>query len=405
MGIFACFLIILHITRGHKYDTYDAYNCGKSQINAARSSLGVRTRRSYIADAHSNDTSIGGDSTSQELDDNVTDDEDEDDFMQEKIMGGRRAERGELPWAVLLHVWKKKSSRDGSTTLYGGICGGTLISTRHVITAAHCFQATESEGQCSTSNMVSPDFVINNTEVFIGGTCSSTGRFGCTKSDIGRVYKVARAFYEDYFKFGCTDTHDIAILELAKDVPKTINHVCLPFMHKVEELEDPYLKLRTFGWGRDPLNHDNNLSPYLQMTDLGAKLPEIECRKSSKAKDTFCVKSGQQEFCRGDSGGGVTAKIRGRNYLMGVAIAGPPCDMVAKDVKARSHPQTCTDIMYYKKMIGTWILAKRSRKPKVVNLPYKKLHRLLKPITNPYWKNDPLSSIFYLPIFNPFPMF
>ncbi|CAJ0599357.1 unnamed protein product [Cylicocyclus nassatus] len=397
MRIFACFLIILHITRGHKYDAYDARNCGKSQINAARSLMGVRARRSYMADA-SNDTSIGGDSASQELDDNVIDNGDKDNFMQEKIMGGKRAERGELPWAVLLHIWKDK--------YHMGACGGTLISRRHVITAAHCFRATESEDYCSTSDMFSPEFVIHNTEVSIGGTCSLAGRFGCTRSDIGRVYKIARAFYEDYFKFGCRGTHDIAILELAEDVPKTINHVCLPFMHKVEEIEDPYLKLRVFGWGRDPFNHNNNLSPYLQITEIGAKLPELLCKKTNtfKAKDTFCVKSGQQEFCKGDSGGGVTATIRGRNYLMGVAIMGPPCDMVARNVKGRFHPQICTDIMYYKKMIKTWIRAKRSRRPKVANpyksIRYRKPHRLLEPDLN-----DLFGSILRLPKFKPFLMF
>ncbi|CAJ0599358.1 unnamed protein product [Cylicocyclus nassatus] len=394
MRIFAWLLIILHITRGHNYDAYDAHNCGKSQINPARSPVGVRARRSYMADAHSNDTSIVGDSGSQKLDDNVIDDEDEDDFMQEKIMGGRRAERGELPWAVLFHVWKDK--------YYMSPCGGTLISRRHVITAAHCFRATDGIGQCSTSDMFSPEFVIHNTEVSIGGTCSLAGRFGCTRSDIGRVYKIARAFYEDYFKFGCRGTHDIAILELAEDVPKTINHVCLPFMHKVEEIEDPYLKLRAFGWGNDPLNHNNNLSPYLQITEIGAKLPELVCKKTNTlgAEDTFCVKSGQQQWCRGDSGGGVTATIRGRNYLMGVAVWGPYCDVVARNVKGRFHPKVATDIMYYKKMIETWIRAKRSRKPEVANPRYGKPHHLLTPDLN-----DLISSILRLPIFGPFLMF
>ncbi|CAJ0607472.1 unnamed protein product [Cylicocyclus nassatus] len=353
MRIFAWLLIILHITSGREYDAYDAHNCGKSQINAARNSVKMGARQSFTADAHSNNANIGSSSASQELDDNVVDDEDKDDFMQEKIMGGRRAERGELPWAILLHI--------------KGTCAGTLISRRHVITAAHCFRAPGIKNQCSTSDMLSPDFVLDNTKVFIGGTCSSAGRFGCIRSDIGRVYKIARAFYEDYFKFGCKGTHDIAILELAEDVPETINHVCLPFMHKVEELEDPYLKLRVFGWGRDPLNHNNNLSPYLQITELGAKLPKSVCNKTNKlkAKDAFCLKSGQQQWCKGDSGGGVTATIRGRDYLMGVAMRGPRCNVVARNVKGIFNPKVAIDIMYYKKMIETWIRA--SRKFKIVN--------------------------------------
>ncbi|CAJ0599359.1 unnamed protein product [Cylicocyclus nassatus] len=323
-----CFLIILHFTIGSKYEVYDAQNCGIPQsINSARKSVKVRHKGDKSAKLN----------------------EDDNDFMEEKIMGGRRAEKGELPWAVLLRI---KAT---------GLCGGTLVSRRHVITAAHCFWNSSShqeQGNCSEADMYPMGVVLNSTEVFVGGTCSSAGRFGCTSSDIGKVYKVARASYRTYYELGCKGTRDIAILQLTEDVPKTINHVCLPFMHKLREIKDPYLKLRTFGWGRDPLNHFKRRSPFLQIAELGTRLPKSVC-SIFDIKGTFCVKSGQQQFCDGDSGGGVTATISGRNYLMGVVSEGPDCDKVAKE--GSEEPQVCTDIMYYKKYIQKWIGANGAR--------------------------------------------
>jgi len=77
------------------------------------------------------------------------------------MMGGYEVEEGDLPWAVSLHA------------IYGGIgdklnhfcmkkslknidlafCSGTLISRRHVITAAHCFtkyvNVSEEDEECT----------------------------------------------------------------------------------------------------------------------------------------------------------------------------------------------------------------------------------------------------------------
>ncbi|VDK55260.1 unnamed protein product [Cylicostephanus goldi] len=99
--------------------------------------------------------------------------------------------------------------------------------------------------------MYSLDYVRRHLQVFIGGTCVMAGVGGCTVSDVAGMYRVARAYYKGFFERGCDYTHDIAILELTRDVPVTVNHICLPFLHQVVELEDPYVRLRSFGWGTD----------------------------------------------------------------------------------------------------------------------------------------------------------
>ena len=58
---------------------------------------------------------------------------------QATIIGGQFAEVNEFPWAAYLSL---RSTETGDT----GWCGGSLVSDRHVLTAAHCLQQDTPSG-------------------------------------------------------------------------------------------------------------------------------------------------------------------------------------------------------------------------------------------------------------------
>ena len=60
-------------------------------------------------------------------------------FIEESIVGGEFAKVNEFPWVALLNL---SSSENGRTSR----CGGSLISDRHIITAAHCLQENKLNG-------------------------------------------------------------------------------------------------------------------------------------------------------------------------------------------------------------------------------------------------------------------
>ncbi|VDM79093.1 unnamed protein product [Strongylus vulgaris] len=173
----------------------------------------------------------------------------------------------------------------------------------------------------------------------VGGVCTvKDEKHNCDEKDVGILMKVVSANYSLFFEQHCSGTQDIAILELEKNVPKGINHICLPQHHNVDELLDSSTRMFSYGWGVDPRKKGFDIVPvpYLQKVDLGQRMPNFECQKfrHDKPADTFCTyEYADKNVCSGDSGGGVIAKLNGRSYILGVVSHGSAC----RDLREDSH--------------------------------------------------------------------
>ena len=74
-------------------------------------------------------------------------------LLQSTIVGGDSAEVNEFPWSAFLDLSSSQTGRTGS-------CGGSLITDRHVLTAAHCLQQDTLTGDVL--------FLYDNITVILG---------------------------------------------------------------------------------------------------------------------------------------------------------------------------------------------------------------------------------------------
>uniref|UniRef100_A0A8C5GIC4 Peptidase S1 domain-containing protein n=1 Tax=Gouania willdenowi TaxID=441366 RepID=A0A8C5GIC4_GOUWI len=207
-----------------------------------------------------------------------------------RIIGGSPAPRGSWPWLVNLQL-------DG-----GLMCGGVLVDSSWVVTAAHCFA-----GESYWTAVV--------------------GEFDITKTDPDEQYIIppnSIIFLQFNPK---TFNNDIALVELTSPVvlSEHVIPVCLPSATE-PPTGSPCL---VAGWG------DLNW-PMTDLTLMEAKvplLPQSTC-KSALGKDLvtntmLCAGylSGGIDSCQGDSGGPLIYKDRlsGRFQLYGITSWGDGC--------------------------------------------------------------------------------
>ena len=188
-----------------------------------------------------------------------------------RIVGGESVTPHSLPWQV-------------RTGQHCGACGGTLISKRHVLTAAHC-------GNNRDGMMI---WLGQHTREPIDGT----------------RYKVCKARkHPMYSKEDRYDWYDFEILHLEEDVvlDETVQIACLPTME--DGLNDDFLDgkdLITSGWGdQNFLTH--NFPNELHSVVLPGYSNE-RCEKESDYSFTtmnsiICAGEEGKDACQGDSGG------------------------------------------------------------------------------------------------------
>ncbi|XP_017791571.1 PREDICTED: trypsin 3A1-like [Habropoda laboriosa] len=211
-----------------------------------------------------------------------------------RIVGGNMTSVYEYPWIV-------------SMTKQGAFyCAGSLITRRHVLTAAHCMEG----------------FDKKNIKLVL----ADSDRPRVDKNSITRRIKSV-IMHEDFHKY--TFNNDIAILEMDRpvDVNGIVRTACLP---EDKAIDYTGATATVVGWGRT--GETEPVSDELRKVNLPI-LSQEECdqagyQKNRITENMFCAGylEGELDACSGDSGGPLHVKgTFGHLEVIGIISWGRGC--------------------------------------------------------------------------------
>ncbi|VEN60176.1 unnamed protein product [Callosobruchus maculatus] len=226
-----------------------------------------------------------------------------------RVVGGVPAELGQFPWMVALGYRNPSVPKSPKW-----LCGGTMITDIHVLTAAHC--------------------VYKRTDLYL----ARVGELDLYEQNDGAFPEdipIAQAkMHENYSKVSFTN--DIAILTLARR-PRNdmVWPICLP--HAEPLRSQSFEKYQPFvaGWGA--VNYRGPSSSILRTAEIPV-LPTENCKNAFKVQPNIVIderilcagwSTGEKDACQGDSGGplmyGKTEDNNVRYYQIGVVSFGYRC--------------------------------------------------------------------------------
>uniref|UniRef100_A0A8C7CBA8 Peptidase S1 domain-containing protein n=1 Tax=Oncorhynchus kisutch TaxID=8019 RepID=A0A8C7CBA8_ONCKI len=215
----------------------------------------------------------------------------------QRIVGGLTARRGEWPWIGSLQYQRLHR------------CGATLIHSKWLLTAAHCFKGNSNPVAWSVS---------------LGSVL---------RSGVGAlVIPIQRIILHPGFNSTNMD-YDVALLEMAVPAPRsyTIQLVCLPSpVHSFLKNTECYIT----GWGS--MREGGSLTNLLQKADVNI-IEQSDCQQAygnSLTPSMMCAgyMEGGKDTClvRGDSGGPLTCReFSGQWFVAGVTSWGHGCGRTA----------------------------------------------------------------------------
>ncbi|XP_077774254.1 serine protease 33-like [Podarcis muralis] len=225
-----------------------------------------------------------------------------------RIIGGKKADEGEWPWQASIR----------RNRLH--ICGGSLVSSQWVVTAAHCF-----EGPLNL-----PEFRVNLGEYELPKPAPSM-----VSSAVSRII-----VHPSYAGEGLSA--DIALMQLKEAVnfSRTISPICLPSSSDPDTFPvgmacwvtgwglisaDGYFMARTLQELEVPILGTEECDQMFHEDSNGTETVPLGHRLIYK--DMICAgyPDGNKDTCQGDSGGPLACKQKGTWFLAGVVSFGVDC--------------------------------------------------------------------------------
>ncbi|XP_067866407.1 acrosin-like [Heterodontus francisci] len=219
---------------------------------------------------------------------------------QSRIVGGRDAVEGAWPWQVSLQV----------TSRHAHMCGATVISHWWLLSAAHCFPATNGWNNKNQWRAVMGLRELGNSD----------------------KWTISRKIDTLILHEGYNSVHnDVAVLKVDKAIRfgDYIRAACLPKPGKFHI--EKWNHCHVTGWG---LMEENGV-PARILQEAGVKLIPLEtCQQSNwyghyVSDKMICAgfAGGGIDACQGDSGGPLSCQLKGsdRFYVVGIVNWGQGC--------------------------------------------------------------------------------
>ncbi|XP_073950647.1 CLIP domain-containing serine protease HP8-like [Choristoneura fumiferana] len=227
----------------------------------------------------------------------------------DKIIGGKNTGLYQYPWMVLLSYQKLNGlSFD---------CGGTLITDRYVLTAAHCVVGRQLVGVRVGEHDIDTD--IDCQGVPPQQTCES------------HIQDIRIQSIIPHPSFATNRQHDIALLRLKKKVDLTHRNaglVCLPVTREQQTREIVGLNATVAGWGQTETGHKSSKLLAVDVPVTDNESCALLFNRQGGENYKICAGWKELDSCNGDSGGPLMLKgfhrRAGRLFEYGIVSTGPP---------------------------------------------------------------------------------